>query len=315
MPANLHRILKTPRTRQREEQNELPERIEQAVEQGKLFIPLEERLEEEDVPDGYMQQSIALGRDAYTALLPERVMRYLGYPEEATDELFACYQEIRKFENGRIAQRQLNAAESYFAHGVKNAYETYVLNQLLTGGGKLKETYEKAFGREKKHMEALLALLGCRTTHSLKELEDILVHITNTTIKVVEQVPEQVEREEKVYRTVTRMVTHEIRCDCGSHYEWRTVTENQTTMEYAGTRTVVDTIIKNVLVDKEVALRKERQFLDLEKEVTGRLFSNGGTEKDPNINANLLRAYLNMHLEKEGKTRLPMKYDMKEDKK
>jgi hypothetical protein len=287
------------------EESSIPNDVADAAEQGKLFIPLEQRLDDDEIPDGFMQQSIMLGRDQYIALLPERIMKYIGFPDEATDELYECYQEIRHFENEQIKKKNLNAAESYFAHNVKQSYETYVLNQLLEGGGKLRKDYETVFSKEKKTIEALLSVLGCKTSHSLKELDDVLVHRSPVQVRMVQQVVTKKPREEDVYETKT--VRERVQCYVGSHYEWRT--ETRTHRHKVGTRTVYDAIVENQVVEKDMVVDRVRQYHELEHEAVDKLKLGNGNGKDPNIGVNMLRTYLNMHLEKDGKTRLPMETD------
>ena len=270
---------------------EIPDYVKEAVRTNRRYVPLEQKLEEEQVPEGFFQHIINFENEqSYFALVPERINVYMAYPNAGDDELWDCYQEIKDYEKELIKERKLNVAESYFAQGVREAYEIHVLNQVIANG-KIRKEFIKLFGEGpviSKVNGMVALLLGNEEVKTLKgqSLDDILVHI-NGEITDTHRSVETVERKEQ-YR-------ERVYCRDRSHYEYKTKT-----------RTIKKNVTTSHTAIRQLDLTRTKTLYELENEIVKDAYGVDMNKQEFPHRVNLLRTYVNLILEKEGKQRLPL---------
>jgi hypothetical protein len=216
--------------------NDLPDWLVDELKKGRRFIPVPKEVDinADSLPEELILQNINFPTgDFYRAVIPRRVMMYVG-DKENPEELLDVYQEILSYEKGLMEGRKTDVSVSFFAQQVRDSYEVGMINNLLNDEGKTaqadfkKEIVERYEGKE--NVSRTVQQIA-KTYSGLQQLEkykpqDVLKHVT-----------EEIDIE----------VSKKVKCYKGSHWEWEVV---KTTMPVQVTREKVEaigTLEENVL--------------------------------------------------------------------
>jgi hypothetical protein len=211
-----------------------PSGVENAVRQGRKVIFIDGDIPK--VPEGYILLPVRYRNELQRILLPRKLFFYIANRGEydlgdALDELADAYDDIGAADDALMIEGGLpNAPRADLAIGIKDSYRTYLVNRLLRGSG---ESIDGFSGQALEDLmlddvyvadrvKAIAALqLGKRpeelTAAQRKDLEGILVHKNEITSVVQDQ--------------VTRTKMKYVRCEAGSHWEYRHVPVTVTSTE------------------------------------------------------------------------------------
>jgi hypothetical protein len=190
--------------------------VRQLIRQGRKLVFVENDL---DVPDGYMLLTVNFKGQKVRAVMPERLLFYManrgeGDAGDALDEIADFYRDAEENEADSIAKGEASAQKADIVTGARNSYEVYLINKLTSNGTKFSAEEIKRLGLDdsdiERRVKTIAALCLDKQAEELREskLADILVHKT--------------EADYATEGVVSEDVAYQVRCDMGSHWEYRT---------------------------------------------------------------------------------------------
>lgn len=247
-----------------------PASVDEAIEktkQGKRFIPVDDSFGTGNLPDGYLLTHTMYQGKKFSVLMPRQAFWYManagegGDLDSALDEVADLYSDIKDVEKEFFINGDTIVQEVDWATLSRENYTTYLINKLTKNGKDFdKNTMEEICANDSyvdDRCRAIASLVLDKKANEITKssLVDLLVH--KTSIEWQEPGTEE----------------ERLRCDCGSHYEYRTVvkrvmkTKTETSESISGEVSRFESEIENYVENKKGQGRHDpaliRQYINL----------------------------------------------------